>query len=101
LNWAGYLPFKKAYELESSSLVPDLDSEQIIGLVAPLWSETLEESDDIAFMAFPRILGYTEIGWTDVSQRKWRDFSLRLPPHVQILEALEVKYYPSTEIDWK
>ncbi len=101
LNWAGYLPVKKAYEWDPRSLVPDLDSEQIIGLEAPLWSETLEEFDDIAFMAFPRILGYAEIGWTDVSQRKWRDFSHRLSSHGQILEALEVKYYPSTEIDWK
>ena len=101
LNWAGYLPLKKAYEWDPRSLVPDLDSKQIIGLEAPLWSETLEEFDDIAFMAFPRILGYAEIGWTDVSKRKWRDFSHRLSSHGRILEGLGVKYYPSTEIDWK
>ena len=101
LNWAGYLPVKKAYDWDPRSLVSDLDSEQIIGLEAPLWSETLEEFDDIAFMAFPRILGYAEIGWTDVSKRNWRDFSHRLSSHGQILDALEVKYYPSKEIDWK
>ncbi|MEC7125273.1 MAG: family 20 glycosylhydrolase [Bacteroidota bacterium] len=101
LNWAGYLPVKKAYEWDPRSLVPDLDSKQIIGLEAPLWSETLEEFDDIAFMAFPRILGYAEIGWTDVSKRKWRNFSHRLSSHGRILEGLGVKYYPSTEIDWK
>ena len=101
LNWAGYLSVKKAYEWDPRSLVPDLDSEQIIGLEAPLWSETLENFDDIAFMAFPRILGHAEIGWTDVSLRKWVDFSKRLSLHGRLLRDLGVKYYPATEIDWK
>ena len=101
MNWAGYLPVKKAYDWDPRSLVSDLDSEQIIGLEAPLWSETLEEFDDIAFMAFPRILGYAEIGWTDVSLRKWVDFSKRLSLHGRLLRDLGVKYYPATEIDWK
>jgi len=101
LNWAGYLSVKKAYEWDPRSLVPDLDSEQIIGLEAPLWSETLENFDDIAFMAFPRILGHAEIGWTDVSLRKWVDFSKRLSLHGRLLSDLGVKYYPATEIDWK
>ena len=82
-------------------MVPDLDSEQIIGLEAPLWSETLENFDDIAFMAFPRILGHAEIGWTDVNMRKWNDFSSRLSHHGPLLRALGVKYYAAAEIDWK
>ena len=101
LNWAGYLPVKKAYEWDPLTLVPDLDSEQIIGLEAPLWSETLENFDDIAFMAFPRILGHAEIGWTDVNLRNWKDFSSRLSYHGPLLRALGVKYYPAAEIDWK
>jgi len=31
---------------------------------APLWSETLTSLEDIEFMAFPRVLGIAEIGWT-------------------------------------
>ena len=101
LNWAGYLPVKKAYDWDPRTLVPDLDTAQIIGLEAPLWSETLENFDDIALMAFPRIIGHAEIGWTDVGLRKWEDFSQRLSSHGRLLEALEVKYYQASEIDWK
>lgn len=101
LSWAGYLPLQKAYDWDPLTLVPDLDSAQIIGLEAPLWSETLEDFDDIAFMAFPRIIGHAEIGWTNSRQRNWEDYSNRLSFHGPLLKALQIKYYPSSEIDWK
>ena len=101
LSWAGYLPIQKAYEWDPKSLVPDLDPEQIIGLEAPLWTETIEDFDDIAAMAFPRIIGHAEIGWTNACLRKWQDYAHRLSFHGKLLQALDVKYYPVTEIDWK
>ena len=101
LFWAGYLPVKKAYDWDPKTLVPDLDAQQIVGLEAPLWSETIENFDDIAYMAFPRIIGHAEIGWTNASLRKWEDYANRLAFHGPLLEALEVKYYATTEIDWK
>ena len=101
LTWAGYLPIKKAYEWDPRNLVENFDSKQIIGLEAPLWSETIENFDDISYMAFPRIIGYAEIGWTNDIQRDWKDYSNRLSFHGPLLESLNVKYYPANEIDWK
>ena len=101
LTWAGYLPIKKAYEWDPRNLVEKFDSKQIIGLEAPLWSETIENFDDISYMAFPRIIGYAEIGWTNDIQRDWKGYSNRLSFHGPLLESLKVKYYPTNEIDWK
>ena len=101
LYWAGYLPIRKAYEWDPRTLVKGIDQEQIIGLEAPLWSETLEDFDDIAYMAFPRLIGYSEIGWTKSSQKNWDDYARRLSFHGPLLEALNVKYYPAEEINWK
>tara|TARA_B100001175_G_C19504400_1_gene640025 strand:- start:12 stop:1565 length:1554 start_codon:yes stop_codon:yes gene_type:complete len=101
LFWAGYLPVKKAYDWDPKTLIPDLDSKQIIGLEAPLWSETIEDFDDITYMAFPRIIGHAEIGWTDSSHRKWEDYANRLSFHGRLLEALKVKFYSTNEINWK
>lgn len=101
LSWAGYSPLKKAYDWDPKNLVPNLVPDQIIGLEAPLWTETIEDFDDIAVMAFPRIIGHAEIGWTNASLRKWEDYAHRLSFHGRLLEALEVKYHPATEIDWK
>jgi len=82
-------------------LVPDLDADQIIGLEAPLWTETIEDFDDLALMAFPRIIGHAEIGWTPKKRRNWEDYSQRLSYHGSLLDHLEVKYYGAEEIDWK
>ena len=101
LYWAGYVPIQKAYEWDPRTLVKGLDPEQIIGLEAPLWSETLEDFDDIAYMAFPRLIGHAEIGWTKASQRTWEYYAHRLSFHGPLLEALSVNYYPAEEINWK
>ena len=101
LSWAGYLPIKKAYEWDPRNLVENFDPKQIIGLEAPLWSETIESFDDITYMSFPRIIGHAEVGWTNAIQRDWKDYSNRLSFHGPLLEALKVKYYPANEIDWK
>ena len=101
LHWAGYLPVKKAYDWDPRSLVPDLDADQIIGLEAPLWTETIEDFDDLALMAFPRIIGHAEIGWTPKKRRNWEDYSQRLSYHGSLLDHLKVKYYGAEEIDWK
>jgi len=101
LFWAGYLPVKKAYDWDPNTLVPKLDPDQIVGLEAPLWSETLDNFDDIAYMAFPRIIGHAEIGWTEARKRQWDEYAHRLSFHGKLLEALDVKYYRAKEIDWK
>ena len=49
LHWAGYLPVKKSYDWNPETLVEQLDPEQIIGVEAPLWSETLENLQDIEY----------------------------------------------------
>ena len=101
LFWAGYLPVKKAYDWDPRTLVPKFDPGQIVGLEAPLWSETIENFDGITYMAFPRIIGHAEIGWTEARKRKWDEYAQRLSFHGPLLEALDVKYYRSEEIKWK
>jgi hexosaminidase len=101
LKWAGYITIQKGYEWDPVGLVPELDPTKIIGIEAPIWSETLEDFDDIVQMAFPRILGYSEIGWTKSEIRDWKKYSLRLSYHGEILDSLDIKFYPSSEINWK
>merc|ERR1712070_709872 len=62
LHWAGYVNLKKGYNWVPENLVDGILKEDIIGIEAPLWSETITNSDDLEFMAFPRLPGYAEIG---------------------------------------
>ena len=63
--------------------------------------ETIENFDDLSFLAFPRLLGYAEIGWTAQEQRRWEEYKKRLAAHGALLKSKEVNFYPSPMVEWK
>ena len=101
LHWAGYVNLKKGYNWVPEELVDGILKEDIIGIEAPLWSETITNSDDLEFMAFPRLPGYAEIGWTQKEKRNWENYRKRLADHGTIFDAWGVNFYRSSMIDWK
>ena len=100
LHWAGYVEVRDAYDWAPADLVPDIPESAILGVEAPLWSETLHTIRDIEFMAFPRLAGIAEIGWSPAAGRSWDEYRLRLAQHGPRLSALGVNFYRSPQIDW-
>ena len=78
LHWAGYISVQDAYNWDPLSYVPGLDADQILGIEAPLWSETISESSGLEYLAFPRLICVAELGWTPQSLRSWEEFNRRL-----------------------
>ena len=79
----------------------EIPLESILGIEAPLWSETISNFDEMAYLAFPRIIGYAELGWTIQENRNWDNYKSRLANQAPYLKREDVKYYPSQLIDWK
>jgi hexosaminidase len=100
LNWAGTIDVQKAYSWDPGGLFPGITDQNILGVEAPLWSETLVTMNDVEYMAFPRLLGYAEIGWSPQSARVWFEYRLRLASHGPRLTALGIHFYASPEIPW-
>jgi hexosaminidase len=100
LDWAGIINVETAYSWDPATMVTGVTENNILGVEAPLWSETLITLDDIEYMAFPRLLGYAEIGWSPQAGRNWNEYKLRLTTHGPRLEALGVNFYKSPEISW-
>jgi len=100
LHWAAYIEVDSAYIWDPVSLVPGLSKENIIGIEAPLWSETVTNIDEIEYMVFPRLPGYAEIGWTPVSMRSWEEYKTRLARHNRYFKAMRINFYPSKQIPW-
>ena len=75
LNWAGYIEVDKAYNWKPESLEEGIGPENIVGIEAPLWTETITNMDEIENMAFPRLVGIAEIGWTPRSRIIFFTFS--------------------------
>ncbi len=99
-NWAAYIEVDDGYNWDPSTIVPGIGRENVIGLEAPLWGETITNMDDIEYLTFPRLPGYAEIGWTPLSLRNWDDYKVRLAAHRESFEAKEIDYYPSERVPW-
>jgi hexosaminidase len=100
LKWAGYVEVRDAYGWEPSTLLPGVPESALLGVEAPLWSETLEKLQDFEYMAFPRLAAVAEIGWSPTTAREWEAFRRRLAAHGLRLQALGVNFYRSPQIPW-
>jgi len=100
LNWAAYIEVDDAYDWDPLTYVESIREENILGIEAPLWTETIETLDDIEYMLFPRMPGYAEIGWSPIKGRNWEEYKTRLASHGNRFEALEINFYRSPKVDW-
>ncbi len=101
LHWAAYIPVDTAYIWTPKKFIAGIPEENILGIEAPLWSETISTGSELEYLAFPRAIGYSELGWTTAENRDWENYKIRLADQAPFLERMEVNYYPSKLIDWK
>ncbi len=101
LNWAGYIEVDHGYSWNPVELVPGLTKDKILGIEAPLWSETVTNIDEVEFMVFPRLPGYAEIGWTKPESRNWDEYKTRLARHGKRFKTMEIDFYQSPLVPWE
>ncbi len=101
LHWAGYVEVDKGYNWDPANLEPTIKKENIIGIEAPLWTETVGTRQEAEYLIFPRLLGYAEIGWTPTEMRNWEDYKLRLASHGERMKAMNISFYPSKLVPWE
>ncbi len=100
LHWAAYIPTDTAY-IWTPEEYEGIPIKNILGIEAPLWSETISDIDELEYLAFPRAIGYSELSWSTLENRDWEKYKVRLANQAPFLDRMDVKYYPSPLIDWK
>jgi hexosaminidase len=68
-HWAGYVEVRDAYEWDPVTRIDGIHEDDVLGVEGALWSETIDDSPDIEFMAFPRLPGLAELGWSKATGR--------------------------------
>jgi hexosaminidase len=101
LNWAAFIEVDAAYTWDPAQISPDVPESSILGVEAPLWSETLADIRDIEFMAFPRLPAIAEIGWSRADSRAWGEFRRRLGAQGPRWTALGINFYRSPAVPWQ
>jgi len=99
LHWAAYIEVDSAYNWDPTTFSHGIERENILGVEAPLWSETIANMDDIEYLLFPRLPGYAEIGWTKKA-RSWDEYKIRLGKQAARFKAWDIDYYKSPKVTW-
>lgn len=99
LDWAGVIDVRTAYGWEPTAVL-DVPDEAILGVEAPLWSETARTYADVEQLVFPRVAAHAEIAWSPLALRHWDSFRSRLGALAPLWKAEGINFHPSAEVPW-
>lgn len=99
-DWAGLIEVKTAYGWDPGSFVTGVSASSVIGVEAPLWTETMETLDHLEYMAFPRLPAIAELGWSPWSTHDWSSFRHRLGAQGPRWHVMNIDYYRSPQVSW-
>jgi len=100
LMWAGNIEVRDAYDWDPATYLSGVRERDILGVEAPIWSETLRNITAVQYMAMPRLPAIAEVGWSPQAARRWDDFRVRLATHVPRWHHLGINYYRSPQLLW-
>jgi len=101
-DWAdGPTTLHESYTWDPADVVPGVGDAQLLGVEAPLWTETLTTIDELELFAFPRLAAIAEIGWSPRDGREWDEFAARVATLGTFLDAEGVNYYRVPEVPWR
>jgi hexosaminidase len=104
LDWAkGPTGLEEAYAWDPAAILPGLRESDILGVEAPVWTETIAAAADLEFMVFPRIAAIAEIAWSPsviAGGSRAADFTERLAALGTHLDALGVAYHRVGGVPW-
>ena len=91
----GLTPLDTVYGFEPipEALSPG-EAQHVLGAQGNVWTEYMATTDDVEYMAFPRMLALSEVVWSPRDARNWNDFVRRLPSQLRRLDSLGVNYRP-------
>ncbi|MGA5038388.1 beta-N-acetylhexosaminidase [Streptomyces capoamus] len=99
-TWAGLVEVRRSYDWDPGAYLPGVPAPAVRGVEAPLWSETLSTTADIEYMAFPRLAGAAELGWSPAATHSWTAYRVRLAAQGPRWDALGIRYHRSPQVPW-
>ncbi|MFI9557414.1 beta-N-acetylhexosaminidase [Nonomuraea endophytica] len=90
-----------AFEPVPADLRGDPAAEHVLGAQCGIWTELIDSSRHVDYMAFPRLAAFAETVWSG-PERDLADFRRRLAAHLPRLAAIGVEYrHESGPLPWQ
>ncbi|WP_327674784.1 beta-N-acetylhexosaminidase [Kitasatospora sp. NBC_00458] len=99
LVWAGTIDVWSAYTWDPDDLVK-LPAGSVLGVEAPLWTETLDTPYELDLMLLPRLPAIAELGWSPKATHDWDRFKRRLAEEGARWDAAGYAFERRPEVPW-
>ncbi|MEU5785964.1 beta-N-acetylhexosaminidase [Micromonospora lupini] len=99
-DWAGLIDVRRAYDWDPGTHVAGVPTTAVLGVEAPLWTESVTSLTEIEFMLFPRLPAIAELGWSPRAAHDWAGFRERLAEHGSRWSTAGITFHRAPEIPW-
>jgi hexosaminidase len=99
-DWAGLIDVERAYDWDPGAHLTGVPPEAVLGVEAPLWTESVTSLAEIEFMLLPRLPAVAELGWSPRSRHDWSAFRRRLAGHGPRWTTAGITFHRSPEVPW-
>nr|WP_307871754.1 beta-N-acetylhexosaminidase [Micromonospora sp. U21] len=99
-DWAGLIDVRRAYDWDPGSHVTGVPDTAVLGVEAPLWTESVTSLAEIEFMLMPRLPAIAELGWSARATHDWVGFRDRLAGHGARWAAAGITFHRAPEVPW-
>lgn len=100
LDWAALVELRTSYDWNPATYMPGVGDQNIVGVEAPLWAETIRNITAAEYLMMPRLPAVAEVAWTPQALRSWESFRGRIAGHAPRWNYLGVNWYRSPQVAW-
>jgi hexosaminidase len=101
LQFYGQASLREGISWDPVENTPGVESaDQLAGVEAAIWCETIVTSDDLELMLLPRLAGAAEKAWSHQTTTDWPDYAARLGRQSTAWRRRNWNFLESVEVDW-
>lgn len=97
-TWMDYNELQHAADWSPETIIPGIPSEQIAGVEATIWTETIRTFDELTYMVLPRLAVAAEMGQHGAIN--WPDFASRIPELGRQWSEQGIEFHRSPGVSW-
>jgi hexosaminidase len=103
LTWACHrgCDVDQFYNWDPGGYVTGVTDQDVIGVEGAMWGETVRNLGEIQYLAFPRLIALSEVGWTPQAARDYADFLPRLAAQGPRMTLTGTNFHPTAEVPWR
>ncbi|MBE7699724.1 family 20 glycosylhydrolase [Oerskovia sp. Sa1BUA8] len=99
-DWAGLIELRTAYDWDPATVIEGLPADQVVGVEAAIWTETLSTQDEVLAMLLPRLSAVAEVAWTAPERKDWEDYRRRVVTEAATWRRDGLAFHETPQVDW-